>query len=71
MTSTKCIKKENWKREMFKFAEYTEKGLKTSIKVLCKEFGFDYNEDLAHSSALYDCQKTLEIWNKLKGMIEI
>lgn len=67
----KDIQKENWKKEMFRFAEYVEKGLKTSIKVLCKEFGFDYDENLAHTSALYDCHKNLEIWNKLKWMIEI
>jgi DNA polymerase III epsilon subunit-like protein len=66
----KDIQKENWKKEMFRFAEYVEKGLKTSIKVLSKEFELDYQEDLAHS-ALYDAKKNLEIWNKLKGMIEI
>lgn len=67
------IKELKWpdlKRDMFKFAEYVEKGLKTSIRVLCKEFKLDYDENLAHS-ALYDAQRNLLIWNKLKGMIEI
>ena len=66
----KQVDRQSWKQEMFKFAEYVEKGLKSSIKVLCKEFDIDYNEELAHS-ALYDAQKNLQIWNKLKTMIDI
>ncbi len=66
----KEAKRENWKRDMFRFADYVEKGLKTSIKVLCKEFMLDYDENMAHD-AKYDIVKNFEIWNKLKLKIEI
>ena len=66
----KEISRENWKREMFKSADYREKGLKTSIKILSKEFDLGYDESQAHDSK-YDIIKNLEIWNKLKGMIDI
>ncbi len=66
----KELPREEWKLEMFKFAEYTERGLKTSISTLCKEFNIDYNMALLHK-AEYDIELNIKIWNKLKWMIEI
>lgn len=46
------------------------RGLKTNVKAMCKEFGIEVDEMLLHDS-MYDVEKTDEIFLKLIWAIEI
>jgi DNA polymerase III epsilon subunit-like protein len=54
----------------YKLHNIVKKGLKTSVKAMCKDLEVAYNEELAHG-ALYDSKLLFSIWNKLKWKIEI
>lgn len=79
---TKCIawgiKTENmFDANRQSFVEYqvkmstgVSKGVKTSLGVLCKDYGVEYDKDKAHD-ALYDLEVNLKVWNKMKWDIEV
>ena len=60
----------NFIEYQYRMSRVVKKGLKSSIKTLCTEFGFEYDENAAHDG-LYDVYKNKEIWDKLKFSIEI
>ena len=55
---------------MFRFANYVEKGLKTNLTALGKEYGIDVNYDNLHDS-LEDVILTAKVFDKLKWQIQI
>ena len=66
----KKIDRKNWKTVMFRFANYVEKGLKTNLKVLGKEFGIQVDYDNLHRGG-NDIKLNILVWEKLKQQIEI
>ena len=66
----KEIDRSNWKQEMFRFSHYREKGMKTNLTALGKEFSIDVDYESLHS-AKNDIILNFDIWNKLKYMIVI
>lgn len=66
----KKIDRKDWKLMMFRFANYREKGLKTNLTALGKEFGINVDYESLHNS-LQDIRLNVLVWNKLKYMIEI
>lgn len=66
----KRIKPEERKMMMFRFGNYVEKGLKTNLTALGKEFGIQADFNNAHN-ALFDVEMCINIWNKQKFLIEI
>lgn len=66
---TEC-KRENWRREMFRFGDYFEKNMKVSITAMAKEFEIDFDPEKLHNS-LYDIEINWKIWQKLKYLIDI
>ena len=53
----------------YRFANLFQRGIKVSMKVLCKEYGFPMDENKSHG-ALYDVQQLVKLWDKLKFQIE-
>lgn len=66
----KKIERKDWRATMFRFANYVEKGLKTNLTALGKEYGIDVNYDNLHDS-LNDVILTAKVFEKLKWQIEI
>jgi hypothetical protein len=67
----KSLKRENWPIDMFKYGGYVERGLKTNLALLGKEYGIkDVNYDELHSG-LNDCDLNKKVWDKMKWMIDI
>ena len=66
----KQIKPKERKMMMFRFANYVEKGLKTNLTALGKEFGIKYDYENLHNSVA-DVILTGMVFDKLKYMIEI
>lgn len=61
----KTVDTENLYQEMLKFNNYIQKGIKTSLGVMCKEFDIFYDQTQSHSGD-YDCEVNFQLWNKLK-----
>jgi DNA polymerase III epsilon subunit-like protein len=57
--------------QMLSVMDLKVKGLKTKIEVLCEEFGVEHDPFLFHKSALYDSQKTYEVFLKMINVLEI
>lgn len=66
----KQIKPEERKMMMFRFGNYVEKGLKTNLTALGKEFNIVVNYEELHNS-IKDVKLTAMVWEKLKNLIEI
>lgn len=54
----------------FSMLNFKQKGLKTSLGVMAKEFGIEFNEFDAHQ-ARYDCIKTSEVFQKLIWAVRV
>lgn len=61
----KSVDSEKLYEEMLKFNNYVQKGIKTSLGVMCKEFDIFYDQTQSHSGD-YDCEVNFQLWNKLK-----
>lgn len=72
----KAIKKnvkpdmDNFLAWQFRMIGYVEKGLKTNIGLLTKEYKLEIDESRLHK-ADYDIEKNMEIWNQQMREIEI
>ena len=66
----KKIERQDWKMMMFRFANYVEKGLKTSLTSLGKEFKIEHDYDSLHRG-LSDVHLNIKVFEKLKWQIEI
>lgn len=66
----KQIKPEERKMMMFRFANYVEKGLKTNLTALGKEYNIQVDYEKLHD-AMKDCYLTLQIFEKMKWQIAI
>ena len=64
------LKKENIREEMFRFSNFRQKGLKTSLSTMAKEFGINTDENRLHDSG-YDVFINLLVWNKLKYLVKV
>lgn len=64
--------RENHRMWQYKCQNWVEKGLKSNLALVCRDpsFRIDYNHLEAHR-ALYDVEKTREVFEKIKWMIEI
>jgi DNA polymerase III epsilon subunit-like protein len=54
----------------YKLLHYRKKGLKTNLKQLCKDYDINFDESRLHE-ALYDVEKTFEVYKKILWDIEI
>jgi DNA polymerase III epsilon subunit-like protein len=63
-------RKENYFEYQYKMSNSFKRGIKTSLKALCADYGFEYDENLAHD-AMYDVYRTFDVWNKMKHQIEL
>ncbi len=54
----------------YKMSGLRTKGIKTSVKALCDQYGIEYDESVAHQ-ALYDCKLLRQIWLKQIWACEI
>jgi len=54
----------------YKLLHHRTKGVKTNLKQLCKDNEIDFDETKLHD-ALYDVEKTFEVYNKMIWKIEI
>ena len=54
----------------YKLLHRRQKGVRTNLKALGKEYEIDFDETRLHE-ALYDLELNIKVWNKLKWMIEI
>lgn len=66
----KEIKRKDWVQSMFKFGSYAQKGMRTNLTSLGKEFGIDVDYDNLHD-ALNDVSLNLLVWDQLKYKINI
>lgn len=65
----------NWENKsriaaQYQLLDHRVRGIKTSVKALCKEFEFEYDETKAHS-ATYDVSRMDLIFRKLINLTEI
>ena len=74
MTAVKTDYKFNPDDDLLKFqyqlTNTRHKGVKTSLLTCLKHYGIDFDPALLHD-ALYDIEKNVEIWNKMKFDLEI
>jgi DNA polymerase III alpha subunit (gram-positive type) len=54
----------------YKLLHYRKRGVKTNLRQMCKDYQVDFQEDRLHE-ALYDVEKTYELFTKLIWEIEI
>jgi len=54
----------------YKFTEYRQRGLKTNLQQLCKEYGIDFDPSMLHS-AIYDIEKNFEVFQKQIREIDV
>ena len=66
----KGIKRNEWLQSMFKYGSYKEKGMKTNLTALGKEFGIEYNYDTLHDG-LNDCVLDYLVFKQLMYKIDI
>ena len=66
----KGIKRNEWTQSMFKYKSYKEKGMKTNLTALGKEFGIEYNYDTLHDG-LNDCVLDYLVFKQLMYKIDI
>jgi DNA polymerase III epsilon subunit-like protein len=62
-------KQGNFLEYQYRYANAHVRGIKTSLKTLCQEFGIEYRDDLAHDG-LYDITRNKLVWDRLKFQIE-
>ena len=60
----------NKKAWQYRMNSFHEKGIKTSLSAMCKEFNIDYNANEAHDG-MYDCIRNRDIFIKLINSVEI
>ncbi len=65
------INTEDWVAFSFRVANYTTKGLKSSLKHMCEYYGVPYDPARHHVEAAYDVALTKEIFNKQLWKLEI
>ncbi len=61
---------DNFLAWQFSLNSWKQKGLKSNVGYVCKEFGIEYDKDSAHS-AIYDCDKSYKIFMELIKKIDI
>ena len=66
----KKIERKDWKLMNFRFGNYREKGLKTNLTALGKEFNIAVNYDQLHGGAA-DIVLNIKVFDQLKYQIEI
>lgn len=66
----KSIKRNEWLQSMFKYGSYKEKGMRTNLTSLGKEFNIEYDYDNLHS-AFNDVVLTREVFKQLIYKIDI
>tara|TARA_B100002019_G_C21237377_1_gene583527 strand:- start:440 stop:1081 length:642 start_codon:yes stop_codon:yes gene_type:complete len=54
----------------YKLLHYRKKGVKTNLKQLCKDYEINFDETKLHE-ALYDVEKTFEVYNRMLWEIAI
>ena len=54
----------------YKLLHHRTRGVKTNLKQLCKDYDIDFDESRLHE-ALYDVEKTFDIYKKMLWQIEI
>lgn len=54
----------------YKLLNYRKKGIKTTLKQMCKDYSLDFDDSKLHD-ALYDVEKTFEVLNKMLWQVEI
>ena len=62
--------KESLLAYQYKLLHKRKKGVRTNLKALGKEYEIDFDEEKLHE-ALYDLELNINVWNKLKWMIEV
>lgn len=62
--------RQNYQSWQYKVQNWVENGLKSNLGFVCREFQIDYDSKLAHR-ALYDVEKTREVWEQIKWKIEV
>jgi len=60
----------NYRAWQYRVQNWREKGLKSNLGLICREFGIEYDERDAHK-ALYDIEKTREVWEQIKWKVEV
>lgn len=60
----------NFLLSLFKFNSYIEKGLKTNLGQMCRDFGIELDESQQHQAG-YDIKRGYEVFKKLLWSIEI
>lgn len=80
MIDTHCLfkaMKKGWKPDLtdyrawqYRVQNWREKGLKSNMGYVCRELGIEYDEHQAHG-ALYDIDKTRQVWENLKWKVEV
>lgn len=66
----KKIERKDWKLMNFRFGNYREKGLKTNLAALGKEFNIQVDYDSLHAGK-NDIVLNAKVWDQLKFQIEI
>lgn len=66
----KSIKRDEWLQSMFKYGNYKEKGMKTNLTALGKEFDIKVNYDNLHDAS-NDVELNFLVWQQLKNRIDI
>ena len=54
----------------YKLLHHRVRGVKTNLKQLCKDYSIEFDENFLHD-ALYDVEKTFEVYHKMIWQIEI
>lgn len=66
----KKIERKDWKLMNFRFSNYVERGLKTNLTALGKEYGIEHDYEGTHRGQS-DIILNAKVWNKLRFQIEI
>lgn len=62
--------KDEFLRFMYQMADLYRKGVKTSLRAICKDFNLEYDDDKAHEG-LYDALRTQDVFNQLVWKLDI
>ena len=61
--------KESFMEYQFRMYHTRKKGVKTNLKQLLKDYEIPFEENRLHE-AIYDLERNLDVWNRLKYYIE-
>lgn len=64
------LDKKDYPAWQFKMLNYVKKGFKTNLELTAKELGVDFDSSKAHE-ALYDAQKTAEVFQQMLYKIDL